>query len=66
MYEGARDFTDAWFAIATITEQWAAAKMELMASRSPTTEALAERRCDAIEDFVQRNLPDDNGSEGTR
>jgi hypothetical protein len=43
-YEGARDFTDVRFATATMTEQWAIAKSQLVASRSLAMDILAELR----------------------
>ena len=58
IYEGARDVTDAEFASATMTEQWALAKIELITSLSIIAQILAERRCDAIENFIRENLTD--------
>jgi len=54
MYTGARDFSDVQFAVATLVEQWAVAKMELIAPRS--NDVLAQRRCQAIEEFARRNF----------
>jgi hypothetical protein len=53
-----RGITDAEFASATMTEQWALAKIELITSLSITAQILAERRCDAIENFIRENLTD--------
>jgi hypothetical protein len=53
MYEGARDAEDAEFARATMTEQWAIAKIELITSRPIIAQILAGRRCDAIQNFIR-------------
>lgn len=59
LYEGARDITDSRFAAALLTEQWAIASRELLVSRGAITRILAQRRCNAIEQFVRDHLPDD-------
>ena len=58
IYDGARDFTDARFAVATIIEQWAIARGELISPRFLTSGLLAQRRCTAIEKFIRDNLPE--------
>jgi hypothetical protein len=61
IYAGARDFTDVRFAAATITEQWALARMKSVATWSLATEVLAERICKAVEEFLRENLPEERG-----
>jgi hypothetical protein len=56
IYEGARDFSDARYAVAVLIEQWAIGRAELITARSLITKIFAERRCKAIEDFVRDNL----------
>jgi hypothetical protein len=58
IYAGARDFTDVRFAAATMTEQWALARMKSVATWSLATEVLAERICKAVEEFLRDNLPE--------
>jgi hypothetical protein len=58
IYEGARDAKNAEFARATMTEQWAIAKIELITSRPVIAQILAGRRCVAVENFIRDNLAD--------
>ena len=58
LYAGARDFNDIAFAVATMMQEWASAKLELCGSDTLATKVPAERRIKAIEDFVRDNLPE--------
>ena len=58
IYAGARDFNDTEFAVATMVQEWASARLVLCGSDSVATKVPAERRTKAIEDFVRDNLPD--------
>jgi hypothetical protein len=59
IYEGARDFSDLRFAVVTLAEQWAAARLEQTSSRSVAGSVLGEQRCKMIEDFLKDNLPEE-------
>ena len=54
---GNRDMTDARFASVVVAEQWLLARLEIAASAGAVSEALAEKRRNAIEDFIRANLP---------
>lgn|SRR6266540_3555112 len=58
---GVREFTDVRFACTAIAEQWVLARLDLLRPASPVAEALAERRCRIIEDFVRDNLSFETG-----
>jgi hypothetical protein len=53
---GTRDMTDDRFASVVVAEQWLLARLEIVGSAA-VTETLAEKRRNAIEDFIRGNLP---------
>jgi heme oxygenase len=54
---GTRDMTDARFASVVVAEQWLLARLEIVGSAAAVSEALAQNRRNAIEDFIRANLP---------
>jgi hypothetical protein len=58
IYEGARDANNAEFARATMTEQWAIAKIELSRHARSLRKFLLGADCAAVENFIQDNLAD--------
>jgi hypothetical protein len=53
---GSCKMTDVRFATVVIVEQWLLAHAELVRADAPIAEVLAEKRRNAIEDFVRDNL----------
>jgi hypothetical protein len=53
--------TDAGFADVVVAEQWLLAQAELIRAAAPIAEILAEKRRDAIEEFIRDNLYVDSG-----
>jgi hypothetical protein len=58
---GTRDMTDDRFASVVVTEQWLLARLEIVGSAAAVTETLAEKRRNAIEEFIFGNLPGATG-----
>jgi hypothetical protein len=54
---GTRDMSDARFASVVVAEQWLLARLEVVGSAAAAIAALAEKRRNAIEDFIRDNLP---------
>jgi hypothetical protein len=57
---GAGDMADVRFASIVVAEQWVLARLEIGRSAA-VIEALAEKRRNAIEDFIRANLPGGTG-----
>jgi hypothetical protein len=53
---GIRDMTDLGFASVALAEQWLLAQIERLHTGSPVKEALADKRCEAVENFIRDNL----------
>jgi hypothetical protein len=53
---GSGEMCDVGFASVALTEQWLRAQIELDHTGSPIREALAEKRSEAIENFIRDNL----------
>jgi hypothetical protein len=58
---GGRKPTDTDFADIIVSEQWLLAQAELIRAAAPIAEILAEKRRDAIEEFIRDNLYVDSG-----
>jgi hypothetical protein len=53
---GIGEMTDPGFARVAVAEQWMLAQIELVRGGAPVKEALAEKRSEAIEQFIRDNL----------